>query len=252
MDPSYATGLKNPSQVVRRISEAWGVANLYCAACTSDRLEHLPPNTEAADFACLSCSAKYQLKAVRNWNGRRIPDAGYDAMVRAFRSDSIPNLLVMHYLTDWRVRHLLLIPSFLFSLSAIERRKPLAPTARRAGWVGCNILLNRIAQDGKIPVIAEGIPITPGVVRDRYERVRPFGRMNVPSRSWTLDVLNRVRMIQKDRFSLQDVYAFEHELAVAYPGNRNVRAKIRQQLQVLRDLRLLVFEGHGWYRLTPQ
>jgi type II restriction enzyme len=76
--------------------------------------------------------------------------------------------------------------------------------------------------------------------------------MNVPSRSWTLDVLNRVRMIQKDRFSLQDVYAFEHELAVAYPGNRNVRAKIRQQLQVLRDLRLLVFEGHGWYRLTPQ
>jgi len=35
-----------------------------------------------------------------------------------------------------------------------------------------------------------------------------------------------------------------------YPQNAHVRDKIRQQLQVLRDLRLLEFLGSGSYRLT--
>jgi hypothetical protein len=34
-----------------------------------------------------------------------------------------------------------------------------------------------------------------------------------------------------------------------YPGNRNVRPKIRQQLQMLRDRGWLEFTGRGRYRL---
>ncbi|MCC7268444.1 MAG: hypothetical protein IT546_14060, partial [Caulobacteraceae bacterium] len=48
---------------------------------------------------------------------------------------------------------------------------------------------------------------------------------------------------------LADVYAFEDRLARLYPGNRNVRPKIRQQLQVLRDQGYLDFVGRGLYRL---
>ena len=50
-------------------------------------------------------------------------------------------------------------------------------------------------------------------------------------------------------FTLDDVYAHEARLQAIYPGNNNVRPKIRQQLQVLRDQGLLEFTGRGRYRL---
>ncbi len=52
----------------------------------------------------------------------------------------------------------------------------------------------------------------------------------------------------RSAFSLEDVYACEAQLAALYPGNNNVRPKIRQQLQVLRDQGYLAFEGRGRYR----
>ena len=58
--------------------------------------------------------------------------------VAAIREDRTPNLLLMRYaLATWEVRDLLLIPSFMFSESAVIKRKLLSSTARRAGWVGC-------------------------------------------------------------------------------------------------------------------
>ena len=51
------------------------------------------------------------------------------------------------------------------------------------------------------------------------------------------------------RVYLADVYAHEAALAALYPGNRNVRPKIRQQLQVLRDRGWLEFtDRRGTYR----
>ena len=49
-------------------------------------------------------------------------------------------------------------------------------------------------------------------------------------------------------FTLTDVYAHEAELAALYPGNNNVRPKIRQQLQALKDRGWLAFNGRGTYR----
>ena len=51
---------------------------------------------------------------------------------------------------------------------------------------------------------------------------------------------------------LGDMYAFEQRLSALHPDNRNIRPKIRQQLQVLRDLQMLSFSGGGNYaRVTP-
>ena len=44
-----------------------------------------------------------------------------------------------------------------------------------------------------------------------------------------------VEAVGRPEFTLADVYAHEAALAALYPGNNNVRPKIRQQLQVLRD-----------------
>ena len=59
-----------------------------------------------------------------------------------------------------------------------------------------------------------------------------------------------VEAIGRPDFTLADVYAFEPHRAAAYPDNRNVRPKIRQQLQVLRDHGWPQFLGGGRYRLS--
>lgn len=51
-------------------------------------------------------------------------------------------------------------------------------------------------------------------------------------------------------FTLNEVHAFEARLQRRYPDNTNVRPKIRQQRQRLRDAGWLAFDGGGRYRRT--
>ena len=171
-------------------------------------------------------------------------------MVRAIRADKTPNLLLLQYSSSWLVQNLLLIPRMFFSESVIEKRKPLGPNARRAGWVGCNILLEDIPPDGKIPMISAGVPVRKQRVRNEFSRVKQLAQVPPSLRGWTLDVLRAVRGLAKTEFSLQELYAFETQLKALHPNNQNVRPKIRQQLQVLRDLGLLRFDTRGNYRIV--
>jgi len=65
---------------------------------------------------------------------------------------------------------------------------------------------------------------------------------------WELDVFNCLKSIENDVFSLSDVYAFEDTLGELHPNNFNIKAKIRQQLQYLRNLGLIEFKERGVYR----
>jgi len=49
-------------------------------------------------------------------------------------------------------------------------------------------------------------------------------------------------------FKTSDVYAFEREFSEHYPTNTRIRAKIRQVLQDLRDMRFLVHISRGHWR----
>jgi len=241
---------KSASQRARVGTESWGATNFFCPACESPRLRSAPQGTAAIDYVCPSCDSPFQLKSQSKPLGSRIVDAAYSEMRRAILEDRTPNLFVLQYDLDaWAVRTVLLVPHFALALSAVERRKPLASTARRAGWVGCNILLDKIPVHARIPVVNEGAPQTPQQVRASYNRLRPLEKLHVEKRGWTLDVLNVVHSLGKKEFSLPDVYANADALAKLHPDNRHVRDKIRQQLQVLRDLGLLEFLGSGSYRL---
>lgn len=246
---SCAIGLKSQCQIARRVTEGWAGENLYCSSCSSSQLQTMPINSQAIDFLCPQCSATFQLKAGRTWNERKIPDAGYSAMMRALASDAVPNLLVMQYSADWRVRNLLIIPSFFFTPAAIEKRKPLGPTARRAGWVGCNILLSEIAEIGKIRIVIDGKPANPASVRKQYAAVRLFADLTVSLRGWTLDVFRLIKRMGLRDFTITQAYQLIGELSILYPRNHNIQAKIRQQLQVLRDLGFVRFCGRGKYQL---
>lgn len=241
---------KSASQRARVGTESWGAAHFFCPACESPRLNTAPRNTVAVDYFCPVCKSPFQLKSQSRVLGGKIVDAAYSEMKRAILEDRTPNLFVLHYdLEAWAVRTVLLVPHFAFALSAVERRKPLAPTARRAGWVGCNILLDKIPVHARISVVSEGTPHTPREVRRSYNRLRPLEKLQVEKRGWTLDVLQIVQALGKLEFTLADVYAHADALARLHPQNLHIRDKIRQQLQVLRDLGLLEFLGGGSYRI---
>lgn len=67
--------------------------------------------------------------------------------------------------------------------------------------------------------------------------------------TWIEDVFDCLTKIEGEIFSLDDVYQFETHLSKLHPNNRNVKAKIRQQLQFLRDDGKLEFvNDYGTYR----
>ena len=242
---------KSASQRARVGTESWGAENFFCPSCDSPRLNTVPQGTAAIDYVCPVCDSPFQLKSQSKALGSRIVDAAYSEMRRAILEDRTPNLYVLHYdLLAWAVRTLILIPRFAFALSAIERRKPLAATARRAGWVGCNIVLDRIPSSARISIVREGRAETRAAVREAYRRLRPLETLGVEKRGWTLDVLQVVQSLNKREFELADVYAHAGALARLHPDNRHVHDKIRQQLQVLRDLGGLEFRGGGRYTLV--
>ena len=240
---------KSPSQKVRVITEAWTLGNMYCPACVSNRLIDTANNTEAVDFVCRRCSSGYQLKAKSGSIGKKIVDAGYDAMMRAILEDRLPHFLFLSYdRYNKRVNDLVLVPNFCLGGSAIEARKPLSAGARRAGWVGCNIVLGLVPPEGRIPVISEGRIVPKFSVRKKFREVEPLRDLSVNKRGWTLDVLTALRTLEKREFTLEQAYSFEKMMSKMHPENRHVRAKIRQQLQILRDLGYLEFIARGRYR----
>ena len=171
-------------------------------------------------------------------------------MRQAVIEDRTPGLFLLQYSrSEFRVKNILLIPHFAFNESMLQCRKPLSPQAERAGWIGCNFLLDKIPADARIPVVDHGSVVAPAVVRHSYSKLRPLEKLEPTKRGWTLDVLNVVRSLQKQEFSLGEVYDHEPSLAKLHPDNRHIRDKIRQQLQILRDLRLLDFLSPGSYRL---
>jgi type II restriction enzyme len=250
MNPGLGLRYTSALQIARVVSEDWASRNLYCPACNSDNLSQSPTNARAIDFSCPECDQTYQLKSGRTWNQRKIVDAGYAPMIAAIRSDTVPSLVVLHYTESWKVRNLLLVPHFFFTETVIEQRKPLRSTARRAGWVGCNILLEEIPPDGKINLVTDGVILDTKRTREHFEHIRGLSNLKGEVRGWTLDVLRAVRKLNKPEFTLSEIYGFEPMLAAAYPTNQNVRPKIRQQLQKLRDLNFLEFVSPGRYRVS--
>ncbi|HCO93202.1 MAG TPA: hypothetical protein DIU00_04495 [Phycisphaerales bacterium] len=65
---------------------------------------------------------------------------------------------------------------------------------------------------------------------------------------WRLDIFNLVSNIPTNVFELDRVYASKNHLQELHPENRNIEAKIRQQLQELRYLGLIEFIDRGVYR----
>ena len=63
-----------------------------------------------------------------------------------------------------------------------------------------------------------------------------------------IDVLNCVNDMDNDIFSLSDIYRYFAILQKKHMYNHNIEAKIRQQLQILRDKKFIEFTARGEYK----
>lgn len=248
-DLSLAERYKSESQRARVLTESWFARNVYCLACDADEVRQTSANTKATDFICPKCKHRYELKAVKKSNPKSIPDGAFETMLQKVTTGEAPTLCLLERTPDWHVRGLTAIHSSFLMPAMIVARPPLGPEARRAGWVGCNIRLDGIETDGEVDVISKGVVQPEKEVRRRFQRFLPLAGKSADARGWTLLTLRLVRGMGMKEFSLADIYKLEGQFGKAYPGNRHVRDKIRQQLQILRDLGLLAFEGRGEYRL---
>ncbi len=248
-DTTIADIYKSEAQKSRVLSEAWFLSNGYCLACDNDRLIATKANTKATDFVCPSCRQSYELKASRNRMGRTLPDGAYDSLMGRILDGSVPTLMMLERNDEWKIQSLTAIHHLFLTPNIILQRKPLSSTARRAGWVGCNIRLDLIASDALISVVGNGRPCEPRLVRSAFRRFNSLKGIAPSARGWTTLTLRIIRGLQSNEFSLDAVYSEEESFRAAYPGNKNIRAKIRQQLQILRDCGYLQFQGKGKYRM---
>ena len=240
---------KSRSQVARVLTEEWVNSNMYCPRCGCVKLIKFENNRRVADFFCDQCKNEYELKSKDGEIKHKIADGAYNTFIQRITSNNNPDFLIMSYNSDgFYVNNLWIIPKHFFTPAIVEKRKPLSANARRAGWVGCNILFDEVPQQGRISIVNERVPVDKSIVLNRVSLSSQLATNNLDARGWLFDVLNCVNRIPSDVFVLDEIYQFDQELRRRHPQNNNIRPKIRQQLQVLRDKGFLEFLGRGQYR----
>jgi type II restriction enzyme len=251
MSQSVGAGYTSNSQRIREISECWAVSEMFCPACGGG-LERSKNNSRVLDFLCHNCPEEYELKSKAGRFSRKVTDGAFNSMMSRITNPDSPHFFFLGYDRNrYEVSDLFVVPSYFFQPTVIEKRKPLAPTARRAGWIGCNILLDQIPDAGKIHYVKSGSQLSQGSVLGAWRRTSFLSELaSLEARGWTLDVLGCIERIAQAEFTLEELYRFESELSMRHPNNNFVKDKIRQQLQILRDKGYLEFVTRGKYRLA--
>ncbi|HET8860208.1 DpnI domain-containing protein [Marivirga sp.] len=247
-DLKLAEGYKSNSQKARVLTENWVLSNSYCPNCGNLPLTDFDNNKPVADFYCKSCTEEFELKSKSGKLASKITDGAYSTMLERINSANNPNFFFLTYSKNWTVDNFLIIPKQFFTEEIIIKRPPLAPTAKRAGWVGCNIDISKVTEAGRVFLIKNSKIIDKCIVSQSFKNTMFLRQKSNESKGWILDVMKCVDEIKTDEFKLDEVYNFENRLKLKYPNNNFIKDKIRQQLQILRDKEIIEFVGRGKYR----
>lgn len=243
-----AEGYSSNSQIARILSENWVLSNSYCPSCGDLPLNEFENNRPVADFYCKKCFEEFELKSKGGKLTNTITDGAYVTMIERINSENNPNFFFLTYTRKWVVNDFLIIPKQFFTEDIIVKRPPLAPTAKRAGWIGCNIDISKVADSGKVFLVKSSKIIDPEIVNQSFNKTLFLREKSAVAKGWILDIMKCVDEIKSDTFNLNEIYRFEQKLKIKYPNNNFIKDKIRQQLQLLRDKGIIEFINRGQYK----
>ena len=196
-----ARGYSSRSQIARVLTQDWVGRQVPCLACSTLPLTPTVQNTKTRDFECPECSEPYELKSTSRRFRHLVADGEYGTFCSTIGADRTPNLLLLEYdPTNLGVKTLLAVHRSLISNQAVVPRRPLAGTARRAGWQGCSINLDLIPTSGRVPVVLEGQALPWSRVTAGWARFEFMVRLRPESRGWLRDVLSLVQQLPQGSF----------------------------------------------------
>ncbi len=93
-------------------------------------------------------------------------------MIEKIRNGDVPNFFYLNYdLKTYSVNNLLIIPKHYFTENIILKRLPIPETARRTGWIGCNIDVSSIPSSGKLYLISNRQVVDKNVVISNFNKM---------------------------------------------------------------------------------
>lgn len=248
-DLSLSSAYGNNSQIARVLTESWVEKYVFCPNC-GNSLSSYENNKPVADFFCSFCREDFELKSKKNSMGKKIVDGAYSTMIDRLQSSQNPNFFFLNYdAKKFQVNNLLVIPKHFFISDIIEKRKPLSANAKRAGWVGCNILMQSIPDSGKIYFVKNSRYEDKNLILGNWSKTLFLRDSKIEQKGWLIDIMMCIDKLGKKDFTLREMYTFAPYLKARYPNNNFIEDKIRQQLQVLRDKNYLKFIGRGNYEV---
>lgn len=250
LNKKLSASYTNSSQKIRILSEMWVDNQIFCPNCGYLKITRYINNKPVADFYCEKCTEDFELKSKKGKFSKKVSAGAYSKMIERINSTSKPNFFFMGYLESLFVNNFFVIPKHFFISEIVEQRKPLKETAKRAGWIGSNILFSKIPNAGHVFYIKNGKVISKKQVLEKWQKTIFLKKITKKDKKgWVLDIMNCIDSLNKKEFSLQDIYDFEPDLKVIHPENKHIKDKIRQQLQILRNKKYLDFTSPGTYKL---
>ena len=144
IDFGEAARYASRSQVARVAIETWAARNVVCWRC-SGALIPAPPNAHLLDAICANGAHEVQIKAFSGIAGDHITGAAFEPIRKRLVEAALPDYLLISY--D-RPREVVVLAEYVDGETIVQERvasrRPLAATARRAGWVGSVIDLENL------------------------------------------------------------------------------------------------------------
>ncbi len=246
---SLAKNYTNNSQKIRAMSEPWTEENIFCPNC-GGILSGQKNNEKVSDFLCKNCLEKFEQKASKNKFKWKTIAGEYNTYVEKLKEKNKPNFFFLHYIDiKYIVEDFFVVPKYFFIPEIIEKRSK--GLKNRPNYYMCNILFSKIPNSWKIYYIENWKEIPKERVLEKWQKtafLKDIKKDNL--KGWILDIMNCIESLNKEKFTLKEIYAFEKDLKILHPENKNIKAKIRQQLQFLRDKWYLEFlEKRGNYKI---
>ena len=193
---SLAKKYKSEPQKIRVLSEDWVANQSYCPNCNAEPLAAFTNGKPVAGFYCANCDEQYELKSKKAKLSNIINDGAYATMIERINSKDNPSFFFLTYSQEYRVNNFLIIPKQFFKPDMIIKRKPLSVTAKRAGWVGCNIDLRKVPESGKVFLVKDQQVIPRDNVTEQFQKTLFLRTQSIASRGWTLDILQCIDKLE--------------------------------------------------------